>query len=192
MPNQIAVEKTIFEELQEVRYELSKMQLKKSGYNKHLGFNYVELSDHLGKTTELLYKHGLFTAFNIGYDSNGVEIATMDVYKGNQSYRFQIPTAEVPNMAGIQSLGAKATYLRRYLYNHVLDLAIPDEVDASLDENSGKAKIEEKKATPKQIEMIKGLYDAENIGKMLEYYNIQSLEELPLKTASEVIKRKQK
>ena len=93
-------------------------------------------------------------------------------------------------MAGIQSLGAKATYLRRYLYNHVLDLAIPDEVDASLDENSGKAKVEEKKATAKQIEMIRGLYDEENIAKMLEYYNIQSLEELGLKEASQAISRK--
>ena len=112
----ITVEKSIFEELQELRYELSQCDLKKSGFNKHLGFSYVELSDHLKKTIELFYKHKMCPVFNIVTDPNtGIEIAVMDIYKGNQVQRFQIPTAEVPNMTGVQSLGAKATYCRRYL-----------------------------------------------------------------------------
>ena len=52
--------------------------------------------------------------------------------------------------------------------------------------------MEEKKATNKQIEMIKQLYDAENIAKMLEYFNVASLDEMSLKDASDVIAKKRK
>ena len=56
--------------------------------------------------------------------------------------------------------------------------------------NSNNPVIEEKKATSKQVEMLRSLYDEENVAKMLEYYNIQNLDELSLKTASELIARK--
>ncbi|MBR2680126.1 MAG: hypothetical protein IKE23_05150, partial [Exiguobacterium sp.] len=127
---------------------------------------------------------------NVMTDPTGQEIAVLDLYKGAQVIHFQIPTADVPNMTGIQELGAKSTYLRRYLYNHVLDLDVPDEFNPTIDDNTGKTPVEVKKATAKQVEMIKGLYDAENIAKMLEYYGISSLEEMTLKDASAVIKRK--
>ena len=74
------------------------------------------------------------------------------------------------------------------MYLIALDIVENDIVDASIEEN--KASIEEKKATEKQIEMIKSLYDEENIAKMLEYYNIATLEELSLKDASQVIAKK--
>lgn len=187
---EIKVEKNIFEIVQAIRLAMSKLPLKKTGYNKHLNYYYFELGDFLPQATELFEKYGICPVFNIGFDNNGVEMATLTVTKGAERIVFSTPTAEVPNMNGIFGLGAKITYCKRYLYTNLLDLTESDIADAN-NENK-EAKIEEKKATPKQIEMIKGLYDAENIGKMLEYYNIQSLEELPLKTASEVIKRKAK
>ena len=73
-----------------------------------------------------------------------------------------------------------------------LDLVENDVVDATIDEESRNAKIEEKKATPKQVEMLRGLYNEENIAKMIEYYGVQSLEDLSLKQASEAISRKKK
>jgi hypothetical protein len=94
-------------------------------------------------------------------------------------------------MNGIFNTGSKITYMKRYLYSNLLDLCENDVAD----QNNGEVKeqkIEEKRATPKQVEMIRGLYDEENIAKMVEYYNINSLEELTLKQASEVIARKKK
>ena len=130
--------------------------------------------------------------FNIDVDSNGMEIATMDLYKGSQIIHFQIPTAEVPNMNGVFNLGSKDKYCLRYLLvNHVLMLAENDPAEIS-NTNSNAPVIEEKKATPKQIEMIRSLYSAERIAKMIEYYNVQSLEELSLKQASEAIDRERK
>ena len=187
---EIKVEKTIYELLQEVRYELSKTKLSKSGLNKHLNFSYFELGDFVPTATELFAKKGLCPIFNIVYDGNGIEIAVLKIVKGAEVVQFTTPTDTPSNMTGIQALGAKITYLRRYLYLIALDIVENDVVDATLDENSNKAKVEDKKATEKQIEMIRGLYDEENIAKILEYYNIESLSDLSLKQASQVIAKK--
>ncbi len=187
---EIKVEKTIYELLQEVRLDLSKTKLNKSGFNKHLNFNYFELGDFVPTATQLFKEKGLCPIFNIVYDANGIEMAVLKIVKGAEMIQFTTPTDTPSNMTGIQALGAKITYLRRYLYLIALDIVENDVVDASLDENSNKTKVEDKKATEKQIEMIRGLYDEENIAKMLEYYNIESLSDLRLKQASQVIAKK--
>lgn len=187
---EIKVAKTIYESLQEdIRLPMSKMNLKKTGYNKHLGYNYFELGDFLPQATDLLAKAGMCTVFSIRYDQNGVEMATLTLYKGAEQIVFTTPTAEVPNMNGIFNLGSKHTYCKRYLYVNLLDLTETDGAEIS---NEGKADApkENKKATAKQIEMIKGLYDEENQAKMLEYYKIEKLEDLSIKDASALIQRK--
>ena len=50
----------------------------------------------------------------------------------------------------------------------------------------------ETKATESQVKIIRELYDDENIAKMLEYYNVSTLEELSVEIASRVIGRKRK
>lgn len=184
---EIKVEKTIYQKLQQdVRVPISKMTLKKTGYNKHLNYYYYQLDDFLPQATELISKAGLCAIFNIGYDNNGIEMASLLLTDGLSEIRFGTPTADVPNMSGIFNLGSKHTYCKRYLYMNLLELTEPDAAEIS---NDG-SKVEEKKATKKQIEMIQQLYDAENIAKMLEYYNIATLEEMSMKTASDVIARK--
>lgn len=185
---EIKVEKTIYETLQQdVRLPLSKMTLKKSGYNKHLNYNYFELGDFLPQATELLAKANLCTVFKIAYDPNGIEMATLTLTKGAEQIVFATPTADVPNMNGIFNLGSKHTYCKRYLYVNLLDLTETDGAEIS---NVGGGSVETKKATAKQVEMIKGLYDEDNQAKMLEYYHIDKLEDLSLKDASNVIAKK--
>ena len=185
---EIKVEKNIFELLQEVRLELSKKQLNKSGYNKHLNFKYFELGDFVPTATQLFADKGLCPIFNIVYDTNGIEIAVLKIVKGTEQVQFSTPTDSPSNMSGIQALGAKITYLRRYLYLIALDIVENDIVDASIEKNE--PSVSDKKATPKQVEMIRGLYDEENIAKIIEYYNIENLEDLSLKDASTVIAKK--
>lgn len=185
----IEVEKNIYQKLQQgVRFPISKMSLKKSGYNDHLQYRYYELGDFLPQITELLANAGLSTVFSINYDQNGIEMATLVLTDGMDRIVFATPTADVPNLPGIFGLGAKHTYCKRYLYVNLADLC---ETDVSEITNDGKTKtVEEKKATAKQVEMIRSLYDEENVAKMLEYYNVNSLDELSIKDASAVIKRK--
>lgn len=176
----------MYEKLMKVRLAVQKLNLKKSGKNKHLNFDYYELSDFLTPATEELSKEGLCPVFTIETDDMGVEVAYLRVYGDGDPIVFQMPTAD-PNMGNpIQSAGAKQTYCKRYLYMNLLELSEYDAVDASAGEKPEKVK----NATEKQVLMIKTLYDEENIRKMLEFYQINSLEELTIDQASTVIKRK--
>lgn len=193
--NNIAVQMSIYMRLQKlVRDPIAKMNLKKTGYNKHLNYYYYDLGDFEAQATELFAKADLCPVYYIGFDpQTGVEIATMVITDGLDRIVFQIPTAEVPNMNGVFNLGSKDKYCLRYLLvNHVLMLSEQDEAELSNNEESKNGKLEEKKATPKQIEMIRGLYDDENIAKIIEYYHVANLDELSLKQASEAIQRKRK
>lgn len=191
MPNEIKVEKTIGEVLQQdVRLPISKMPLKKTGYNKHLNYYYFDLKDFLPQATELLAKAGVCPIYNIVTDQNGIEVATMTLVKGAEKLTFQIPTADVPNMNGVFNLGSRDKYCLRYLLvNHVLMLSEDDPAELS-NTDSNAPVVEKRKATAKQVEMIKGLYDEENQAKMLEYYKIERLEDLSIKDASALIQRK--
>lgn len=185
----IAVEWNIYQKLQEVRRKMYETPLKKTGFNKHLSFSYFELADFLPTATKLFAEQGLCPIFSIYTDQNGIEVAQLKLCSGPEQIVFVIPTAEANNSSNpIQNQGSKVTYLRRYLYLICLDLTENDAIDA--DEALKEKKVEDKKATPKQVEMLRSLYNEENVAKMLEYYNIQNLDELSLKTASELIARK--
>lgn len=182
----IKTEKSIFLKLQQdIRVPISKATLRKTGRNTHLNYEYFTLDDFLPQATELIANAGLCTIFNIDIAPNGVEMATLTLTDGFNNIPFTIPTAEVPHQEGIFETGSKNTYCKRYLYMNLLELTEPDVAEIS---NTGT--VEEKKASPRQIEVIRSLYDEENIMKMLEYYGINSLDEMAMKTASEVIKRK--
>lgn len=187
----IKVEKTIFLKIQQdVRLPFSKINLKKTGHNSHLGYDYFTLDDFLPKATELLANAGLCTIFNIDYDSNGIEMAKLAVTDGMNTIEYHVPTSNVPRMEGIFETGSKITYCKRYLYMNLLELTEPDAAEISNTGEPEKTEKKKAKATEKQINMIRSNYDEENIAKMLEYYNIQSLEELDIETASKVIERK--
>ena len=181
----VQIRKTITELLEEIRYEMSKAPLAKSGYNKHLGFKYFELENFVPLATKLFNERGMCPVFNIKF-IDGIEYAVMTIYHGTEQLTFMLPTAEAINSNNpIQNLGSKASYMRRYLYLSVLDLCEHDEIDAA---DKVEAPVETvKKATAKQISMLRQSYSEEEIGKILSHYNIQSLEELDLKVASKYI-----
>ena len=195
MPNneiKVQVEKTIDQILQQdVRLPMSKMQLKKTGYNKHLNYYYFDLPDFMPQATELFAKTGICPVYNIIVDrEDGIEKAIITLIKGTEKMTFQMPTADVPNMNGVFNLGSKDTYCFRFLMvKHVLMLSESDPAEIN-NTDSNAPIIEEKKATAKQVEMIKYLYDEDNQAKMLEYYKIEKLEDLSIKDASQLIQRK--
>lgn len=189
--DKIQVDKSIYMKLQQdIRVPISKMPLRKTGKNTHLGYEYFTLDDFLPQATELIANAGLCTIFSIAPDPTlGVEMASLILTDGIDRIPFVIPTADVPHQEGIFETGSKNTYCKRYLYMNLLELTEPDVAEIT---NTGEKTIEEKKATAKQVELLKSLYDEENVAKMLEYYGINELAELPLKTASELIQRKKK
>jgi hypothetical protein len=142
--------------LQKVREEISGMSLKKSGKNKYSGFTYFELRDFLPQANKLFAKYGLCPVFDIGYEQllerstdfdgesfSNVEYAYLDVCDAYSDavIPFKTPTAEnvirdkmgkISEQNPIQNLGAKKTYLKRYLYLDVLELSEDDAVDPEI------------------------------------------------------------
>lgn len=70
-----------------------------------------------------------------------------------------------------------------------------DEIFSWTDKSKPAPKAEpkaERKATPKQIELLKEKYKGDNLAKLLTLNNIKSIEELPMSKASEIIAKLKK
>lgn len=175
--------KTAYQELQEVRFELSKASLKKTGKNNYQGFEYFELKDFLPTATDLFKKHDLTPVFNVELSPEGIEYAILDVfYKGSEKITFKAPTARPNGKNPIQDLGAMITYMRRYLYLMALDI-----VD-SQDQNEVK-KNAVKYATDFQVEKI--IANGKLIASELNELNIKTKNDcktLSIEKASELCK----
>lgn len=94
-------------------------------------------------------------------------------------------------MNAAQLYGTALTYARRYTAMMALGLASEDDEAVERGDDPQEEKKEETKqvklATKTQIEKIKSLLNEEQVAKMLEYYKVKAIEELPLVTASKVI-----
>lgn len=120
----------IYEKLQKMRAELQHQNLKKSGKNKFIGYDYYELSDILPVINDLQSQYKTCSCITFKPDQ-----ATLTIYnaeKPEESIEFYTPIAEV-NVKGaspIQTLGAMTTYIRRYLYMTAFEIVEHDYIDS--------------------------------------------------------------
>jgi len=84
-----------------------------------------------------------------------------------------------------QQQGSALTYARRYSLLMAFGLATEDDDAQTL--STPKETKEERKATPKQIDILKRNYTGENMTKLLAKNNITQIEDLPMSKASELI-----
>ena len=127
---EIKVEKSLGESWQEVRYELTKVELKKTGYNPYGKFNFFQLDDFMPTVIRLMHERGLYSRTWIGYEGD-IEFAYLVIGKGNEEMVYKFPTAEANNSQNpIQNAGSKITYCRRYLWMLATELTENDLVDA--------------------------------------------------------------
>ena len=191
-------EKNLNESIINIRVKLQNAKLKKSGKNKFAGFDYFELADFLPKLNELMLSEGLNDRFYIKDD-----LATLEIQKGGEINTYTMPFVmfetptnrredkttgevyEVKTMQDIQYLGALNTYYKRYLYLNAFGITDGEIIDSMNNEEIKS----EPKATPKQVEVLLELYKDENLKKLLEANKINSINELPMKKASELIKK---
>ncbi|MGL5050787.1 MAG: ERF family protein, partial [Fusobacteriaceae bacterium] len=104
----------VHEELMMARLELSRCELKKSGFNPFTKHRYFELNDILPNLEMVNKLRKLITIFSMNH-----EIATLKIIhtEDNSEIIFELPVvmAEMKGCSQIQMLGATQTYLRRYL-----------------------------------------------------------------------------
>ena len=208
MEDKIKVEKNLNESIIEIRVKLQNAKLKKSGKNKFAGFDYFELADFLPKLNELMLEEKINDRFYIkdGY-------AILEIQKGDEIATYQMPFVlfetpltfkkdkngnllkdkngeyiQVASMQDIQYLGALNTYYKRYLYLNAFGITDGEIID-SMNNDDLQEKKPERKASPKQIEVISMYYKDDNLKKLLDKNGIEKLEDMSLKKASELIEK---
>lgn len=170
--------------------------LKKGGKNDFDHYTYFSEAQYKELFTELFSKHGLELNFNeISYEmfegtekqSNGrltkVEFELIDIESG-------FSESTVITGEGIDK-GDKAGYkaytgaLKYYLADKFM-VATGD--DAEKDSPSVKMNdVKARKASPKQVEVLAKVYQGENLTKLLQLCKIDSLEDMTMDKASELI-----
>ena len=121
----------IYEKLLNARYDLSKIDFKKSGYNEFKIFRYFELSDFMPYITEAEKRYGIVSL--VGFDERTASLCLIDIEDTDKSviFSFDMADANVQGGTPIQQKGAEQTYARRYLYMAAYNICESDEIDAN-------------------------------------------------------------
>lgn len=141
---------SVYQKLANARLDFLKSNVKKTGKNKHLQYKYFTLDDIVPVGTKVLNDNGLLKVDN--FDIDGYSVSTIYDSESDSSILFRCPfemPAPIYNKDGIevnnkvQDLGSAITYIRRYLWMIVLDIAEHDDLDSS-DAEEVKNIVEEK------------------------------------------------
>ena len=103
----------------------------------------------------------------------------------NSAYAREEETKK--GMDGSQITGASSSYARKYALNGLF--GIDDNKDSDTTNIQSKEEKEDKKASPKQIELIQKYYQGENLTKLLEANNLEKLEDMSISKASEILSK---
>lgn len=112
-------------------------------------------------------------------------IMTVKIIDGKEQAPLRGCRVVDANLVGVsnpaQEQGSALTYARRYSLLMAFGLATEDDDAQSL------SIPKDRKATPKQIEFLASKYTGDNLEKLLKMNNIDSLEDIPMSKASELI-----
>lgn len=170
--------------------------LKKGATNTYDKYNYFSEAQYKELFTELLSAHGLELKFNeLEYDTfdgpekqaNGrmpkLEFVLFDTETG--FYETTTITGEGIDKGDKAGYKAYTGALKYYLANTFM-VATGDDPEKESPDNRMNQR-NERKASPKQVEILKRTYTGENLAKLLAANQIARLEDMPMTKASELI-----
>jgi hypothetical protein len=150
-------------------------------------FDYVPLDSILNKIKE---NNNFALLQPIGIDENGVcGVKCILVHKSGHVFETSTYPFAVKEGAKIQDEGAEITYRKRYSLGAFLGMATEEDTDGNDNEATNST---ERKASPRQIEVLRKIYTGENLIKLLKMNNIEKLEDMPMSKASELIGKNMK
>ena len=145
-------------------------------------FDYVPLDNILNKIKE---NQNFALLQPIGVDENGINgIRCILVHKSGHVFETNTYPFAVKEGTKLQDEGAEITYRKRYSLGAFLGMATEEDTDGNDDEATNST---ERKASPKQIEVLSKAYTGENLEKLLMMNHIKKLEDMPMSKASELI-----
>ena len=154
----------------------------KTGEWTQKSFDYVPLDNILNKIKE---NQNFALLQPIGIDENGVcGVKCILVHKSGHVFETSTYPFAVKEGAKLQDEGAEITYRKRYSLGAFLGMATEEDTDGNDDEATNS---EERKASPKQVEILAKNYTGENLEKLLKMNGIEKLEDMTMTKASELI-----
>lgn len=182
----------IYEKLSNIQNEL---KCNKNQYNDFGKYSYRSCEDILEAVKPLLKKEKVVLTISdeLQYIGNRYyikAIATLidtesEATISNSAYAREEETKK--GMDGSQITGASSSYARKYALNGLF--GIDDNKDSDTTNIQSKEEKEDKKASPKQIELIQKYYQGENLTKLLEVNNLEKLEDMSINKASEILSK---
>lgn len=167
----------------------------KGQYNSFGKYAYRSCEDILEAVKPLLKKEKVALTINdeLQYIGNRYYIkatATLidtesEAIISNSAYAREEETKK--GMDGSQITGASSSYARKYALNGLF--GIDDNKDSDTTNIQSKEEKEDKKASPKQMELIQKYYQGENLTKLLEVNNLEKLEDMSINKASEILSK---
>lgn len=128
---------TVFEKLQNVRTDLQKVEMKKSGHNSFSKYDYFELPDFLPTIQDLCKTHGITPVITFTKEEAKLTIYNHEDKTDVIELTSPFVVCELKGANKIQCLGSSFTYLRRYLYMTAFEISESDGIDG-LSENDRK------------------------------------------------------
>ena len=123
----------------------------------------------------------------IGVDDNGINgVKCILIHKSGHIFETNTYPFKENESTKIQDEGAEITYRKRYSVGAFLGMATEEDTDGNDPDASNS---EERKATPKQIELLLKIYKDDNLGKLLELNKIKKIEDITMEKASELISK---
>ena len=195
---------SIYKKLASARVMLQSENLKKSGKNKHLGFEYMELDDFLPTVNKINSEVGLTPVFSI--TDTGATLTIFD-HETDASITFTSPVAHAKlqgNASPIQELGSQHTYMRRYKYLLAYEITEHDALDSQIGQPEPpkqQPKPTKEQPKPRLINTNESLdlltlcsQKGTDISKLLRNYGLSNLESMTvdiLKQAVAILNKKE-
>ncbi|AQR95526.1 ERF family protein [Clostridium saccharoperbutylacetonicum] len=125
----------IYQKLQKVRFELSQIDLKKSGKavtkDGILRYEYFELGDFMPHITKLCFEHGLTPKFNFSLENAILSIVDNDDPESNLSFEMPVKIPSILMCNDMQNIGGAKTFAKRYLYFDAFEINETETLDGS-------------------------------------------------------------
>ena len=179
----------------------SKGILKKGGQNDYDHYSYFSEAQYKELFTELFSKNNLELKFSeieyntfegSGKNCNGrltkLEFTLYDVETG--FFETTVITGEGMDKGDKAGYKAYTGAVEYYLADTFL-VATGDDAEKESPEENMNTK-SERKASPKQIELLQKYYTGENLEKLLQVNSISKIEDLPMQKASDIISKLKK
>ena len=179
----------------------SKGILKKGGQNDFDHYSYFSEAQYKELFTELFSKNNLELKFSeleyntfegSGKNCNGrmtrLEFTLIDVETG--FFETTVITGEGMDKGDKAGYKAYTGAVKYYLADTFL-VATGDDAEKESPEENMNTK-SERKASPKQIELLQKYYTGANLEKLLQVNNISKIEDLPMQKASDIISKLKK